>query len=132
AVEGPNGTATSGLVTGMNLCPANGLDAFARFNGHHAEWQDNMQSFSNTEPAVDLTATSLLAFARQLAGLTSTASGDGETDERAAETAPPASRPAAHPDLRSGRRGAHHTAVVLGDVDAAGRREQSCRRHARV
>jgi endoglucanase len=70
AVEGPNGTATSGLVTGMNLCPANGVDTFAPFNGHHAEWQDNMQSFSNTEPAVDLTAASPLAFARQMAGLT--------------------------------------------------------------
>jgi len=70
AVEGPNGTATSGLVTGMNLCPANGVDTFAQFNGHHAEWQDNMQSFSNTEPAVDLTAASPLAFARQMAGLT--------------------------------------------------------------
>src|SRR5262245_33367798 len=69
AVEGPNGTATSGLVTGMNLCPANGVDTFAQFNGHHAEWQDNMQSFSNTEPAVDLTAASPLAFARQIAGL---------------------------------------------------------------
>ena len=70
AVEGPNGAATSGLVTGMNLCPANGVDTFAQFNGHHAEWQDNMQSFSNTEPAVDLTAASPLAFARQMAGLT--------------------------------------------------------------
>jgi endoglucanase len=70
AVEGPNGTATSGLVSGMNLCPANGVDTFAQFNGHHAEWRDNMQSFSNTEPAVDLTAASPLAFARQIAGLT--------------------------------------------------------------
>jgi endoglucanase len=70
AVEGPNGAATSGLVSGMNLCPANGVDIFAPFNGHHAEWQDNMQSFSNTEPAVDLTAASPLAFARQMAGLT--------------------------------------------------------------
>jgi endoglucanase len=69
AVEGPNGTATSGLVSGMNLCPATGVDTFAQFNGHHAEWQDNMQSFSNTEPAVDLTAASPLAFARQIAGL---------------------------------------------------------------
>jgi hypothetical protein len=41
-----------------------------QFNGHHAEWQDNMQSFSNTEPAVDLAASSPLAFARQMAGLT--------------------------------------------------------------
>ncbi len=70
AVEGPNGTATSGLVSGMILGPANGVDTFAQFNGHHAEWQDNMQSFSNTEPAVDLTAASPLAFARQMAGLT--------------------------------------------------------------
>jgi endoglucanase len=69
AVEGPNGAATGGLVSGMILCPANGVDTFAQFNGHHAEWQDNMQSFSNTEPAVDLTAASPLAFARQMAGL---------------------------------------------------------------
>jgi endoglucanase len=70
AVEGPNGAATKGFVSGMNLCPANGVDTFAQFNGHHAEWQDNMQSFSNTEPAVDLTAASPLAFARQIAGRT--------------------------------------------------------------
>jgi endoglucanase len=70
AVEGPNGTAFKGLVTGMNLCPANGIDTFAQFNGHHAEWKDDMQSFSNTEPAIDLTASSPLAFARQMAGQT--------------------------------------------------------------
>ena len=70
AVEGPNGTAFKGLVTGMNLCPANGADTFAQFNGHHAEWRDDMQSFSNTEPATDLTASSPLAFARQMAGQT--------------------------------------------------------------
>jgi len=69
AVEGPNGTATKGFVSGMNLCPANGVDTFAQFNGHHAEWKDDMQSFSNTEPAIDLTASSPLAFARQMAGL---------------------------------------------------------------
>jgi endoglucanase len=70
AVEGPNGTATRGLLSGMNPCPANGVDAFARFNGHRAEWKDDMQSYSNTEPAIDLTASSPLAFARQMAGLT--------------------------------------------------------------
>lgn len=70
AVEGPNGTATSGLVTGMRLCPADGVDTFAQFNGHHAEWKDDMQSFSNTEPAIDLTASSPLAFARQTSGHT--------------------------------------------------------------
>jgi hypothetical protein len=51
------------------LCPANGDDTFAQFNGRHAEWKDDMKSFSNTEPAVDLTAASPLAFARQMAGL---------------------------------------------------------------
>src|SRR5207244_6566194 len=70
AVEGPNGTATKGFVTGMNLCPANGVDTFAPFNGHHAEWTDDMQSFSNTESAVALTASSPLAFARQTAAPT--------------------------------------------------------------
>jgi hypothetical protein len=35
-----------------------------------AEWKDDMQSFSNTEPAIDLTASSPLAFARQMAGQT--------------------------------------------------------------
>jgi hypothetical protein len=69
AAEGPNGTATKGFVTGMILRPANGDDTFAQFNGHHAERKDDMQSFSNTEPAVDLTAASPLAFARQMAGL---------------------------------------------------------------
>ena len=70
AVEGPNGSATKGLVSGMRACPANGVDTFAQFNGHGAEWKDDMQSYSNTEPAVDLTASSPLAFARQMAGLT--------------------------------------------------------------
>src|SRR5262252_8472180 len=70
AVEGPNGVVFSGVVSGMRLCPPDGSDPFAQFNGHHAEWQDNMQSFSNTEPAVDLTAASPLAFARQIAGRT--------------------------------------------------------------
>jgi endoglucanase len=70
AVEGPNGTATKGLVAGMNPCPADGVDTFAPFNGHAAEWKDDVQSFSNTEPAVDLTATSPLAFARLGAGQT--------------------------------------------------------------
>jgi endoglucanase len=58
AVEGPNGTATKGFVTGVNLCPANGGDTFAQFNGHHTEWKNDMQSFSNAESAVDLTAAS--------------------------------------------------------------------------
>jgi endoglucanase len=67
AVEGPNSAATRGLVTGMVTCPANGVDVYAPFNGT-AEFKDDVQSYSNTEPAVDLTATSPLAFAWQMSG----------------------------------------------------------------
>ena len=49
-------------------CPANGADTYAPFNGHGAQFLDNMQSYDNTEPAIDLTASSPLAFARQMAG----------------------------------------------------------------
>jgi endoglucanase len=68
AVEGPNSSATHGLVTGMIACPTNGIDMYAPFNGSGAEFKDDMQSYSNTEPAVDLTATSPLAFAWQISG----------------------------------------------------------------
>ena len=67
AVEGPNKAAPKGAVSGMIACPTNGVDVYAQFNGA-AEFQDNMQSYDNTEPAVDLTASSPLAFARQAAG----------------------------------------------------------------
>ena len=69
AVEGPNAQATRGALSGMLPCPADGIDVFAPFNGHGAEFKDDVQSFSNTEPAIDLTATSPLAFARQAAGI---------------------------------------------------------------
>lgn len=69
AVEGPNSSPTHGSVSGMIACPANGVDVYAPFDGHGAQFLDNMQSYDNTEPAVDLTASSPLAFARQAAGL---------------------------------------------------------------
>ena len=69
AVEGPNSAGDSGTVDGMKPCPADGVDVYARFNGHGAEFQDNMESFPNTEPAIDLTATSPIAFARQAEGI---------------------------------------------------------------
>jgi endoglucanase len=50
----------------MRTCPANGVDQFALFNGTSAVFQDNVQSFSTVEPAIDLTATSPLAFAWQM------------------------------------------------------------------
>jgi endoglucanase len=66
-VEGPNQSATTGVVPPMRLCPGNGTDRFARFNSA-AVFRDNVQSYSTVEPAIDLTATSPLAFARQAAG----------------------------------------------------------------
>jgi endoglucanase len=68
AVEGPNSKATTGSVSGMIACPANGVDTYAAFNSSSAEFRDNMQSFSNTEPAIDLTAASPLAFAWRMSG----------------------------------------------------------------
>ena len=65
AVEGPNGTVYSGFQTGMRNCPADDSDPFAQFNGSHAKFKDDIESFSTVEPAVDLTATSPLAFAWQ-------------------------------------------------------------------
>jgi endoglucanase len=68
AVEGPNSAATKGAVTGMIACPANGVDTYAPFNSSTAEFKDDMQSYSNTEPAIDLTAASPLAFAWHMSG----------------------------------------------------------------
>ena len=67
AVEGPNGTLYRGLQTGMRNCPPDDSDPFAQFNSR-AKFRDDIESFSTVEPAVDLTATSPLAFARQAAG----------------------------------------------------------------
>jgi endoglucanase len=75
AVEGPDSYASSGLLDGMNLCPANGVDTFRKFNGNAgafnpsqvAVYQDNMQSYSTTEPAIDLTSTSFLMWSWRLA-----------------------------------------------------------------
>jgi endoglucanase len=69
AVEGPNAEPVSGRVDGMQACPSGGVDLYARFNGSGAQFRDDVQSYDNTEPAIDLTATSPLAFARQVAGI---------------------------------------------------------------
>jgi endoglucanase len=68
SVEGPNSEATSGRLPHMRACPAGGGDAFARFNSS-AVYRDNVESYSTVEPAIDLTATSPLAFARVAAGM---------------------------------------------------------------
>jgi endoglucanase len=64
-VEGPSGEASAGKLEGMQPCPAQGGNAFAQFNGAKAKYEDNVQAFTNTEPAIDLTASSMLAFAWQ-------------------------------------------------------------------
>jgi endoglucanase len=67
AVEGPNSIAAKGTLSGMVACPPNGVDVFAQFNGR-AVYKDFVQSYSTVEPAIDLTASSPLAFAWQIAG----------------------------------------------------------------
>ena len=68
AVEGPNSFAAKGTLTGMRTCPQNGADVFAQFNNTKAVYKDFVPSFSTVEPAIDLTASSPLAFAWQIAG----------------------------------------------------------------
>ena len=68
AVEGPNSFAARGTLTNMVACPPNGVDVFAQFNNSSAVYQDNVQSYSTVEPAIDLTASSFLAFSWQMAG----------------------------------------------------------------
>jgi len=67
-VEGPNSFAATGTLDGMMACPPNGIDIFAPFNGNGAVYQDNVQSYSTVEPAIDLTASSPLAFSWRIAG----------------------------------------------------------------
>ena len=68
AVEGPDSFAARGTLTGMLACPPNGGDVFAQFDGNGAVYEDNVQSYSTVEPAIDLTASSPLAFSWQIAG----------------------------------------------------------------
>jgi endoglucanase len=68
AVEGPNVVTSSGKVDGMRDCPVHNVNPFKKFN-NAAKFKDNVQSWSTVEPAIDLTATSPLAFARAAAGL---------------------------------------------------------------
>lgn len=76
ATEGPANDTSSGTLDGMNLCPADSIDTFAVFNGNsgaynpsiYTYYQDNVQSFTTTEPAVDLTAPSFLMWSWRMAG----------------------------------------------------------------
>jgi len=66
-VEGPSDEKSSGEVEGMRPCPPGGGDPYARFDGAGAVFADEVESFTTTEPAIDLTASSMLAFAWQAA-----------------------------------------------------------------
>jgi len=76
ASEGPSYAATSGTLDGMIGCPGNGTDSFKIFNGNDgpynasdpAVYKDNVQSYSTTEPAIDLTSTSFLMWSWRWAG----------------------------------------------------------------
>jgi endoglucanase len=67
-VEGPNSQTSSGTLDGMVRCPPGGGDLYKKFNGNGALYQDNEQSFTTDEPAIDLTATSFLMYAWRIAG----------------------------------------------------------------
>ncbi|HTW41219.1 MAG TPA: glycoside hydrolase family 9 protein [Solirubrobacteraceae bacterium] len=65
-VEGPSEEPSKGKLPGMRACPVEGGDAFKVFDGENAKYEDNVQTYTNTEPAIDLTATSMLAFSWQM------------------------------------------------------------------
>lgn len=66
AVEGPSNERSSGFLEGMRPCPVGGGNEFARFDSGKARYEDNMEAYTNTEPAIDLTASSMLAFSWQI------------------------------------------------------------------
>ncbi len=108
AVEGPNQSATSGFVSHMQRCPPAGGDRFAPFNGSGAVFRDNVQSYSTDEPAIDLTASSFLAFAWQIGAAHVPPRGPARAPVRSAGCMHPAGSPhmcGDHPTYTSRRTG---------------------------
>lgn len=66
-VEGPIRKTESGAPSGTIPCPSNGDDPFEKFNGPDATYKDDVRYYSTNEPAIDLTASSFLAFSWQIA-----------------------------------------------------------------
>lgn len=58
AVEGPDSHGTTGFVSGMRVCSV----GYTAFNSKYGVFVDNEQSYNTDEPAIDLTASSFLAF----------------------------------------------------------------------
>jgi endoglucanase len=75
SAEGPSSSGSSGQLDGMVKCPKAGGNTFKIFNGNngaynqsnYAVYKDNVQSYSTTEPGIDLTATSFLMWSWRLA-----------------------------------------------------------------
>jgi endoglucanase len=71
ATDGPDSYTSAGVVGDMILCPANGVDTFQKFNGNSGIYDPSQaalfQSYSTTEPAIDLTATSFLMWSWRMA-----------------------------------------------------------------
>jgi hypothetical protein len=65
-VEGPNASGTSGDLVAMAACGGSGT--YSAFDANGAVYWDWVQSYSTDEPAIDLTATSMLMFAWRMAG----------------------------------------------------------------
>jgi endoglucanase len=68
AVEGPTNAASSGRLRGMRACPPGGGDRFRQFDGRGAVYKDNVQSYATVEPAIDLTAASMLMYSWRING----------------------------------------------------------------
>jgi len=66
-VEGPSDEKSAGKLEEMRACPTAKGNPFKTFNGEKATYEDNAAAFTNTEPAIDLTASSMLAFSWQIA-----------------------------------------------------------------
>jgi endoglucanase len=58
AVEGPAAKGSKGFLQGMRPCSV----SYSQFDSGYGDFVDNEQSYNTTEPALDLTASSFLAF----------------------------------------------------------------------
>jgi len=65
-VEGPNSSGSSGSLTAMKSCGSR--TTYKSFDGNGAVYWDWVQSYATDEPAIDLTASSMLMFAWRMAG----------------------------------------------------------------
>lgn len=65
-VEGPNSSGSAGSLTAMKTC--GNRTSYKAFNANGAVYWDWVQSYSTDEPAIDLSASSMLMFAWRIAG----------------------------------------------------------------